>query len=118
MAVTVKKKATAETTVEKKAKGQVLTSETKTEAVDTSYTEKATPPAETTTVLEAKALTPFCEVGFEASYTHNLGNYESCRVNVLIKIPCLHDEIDEAFDLAKSWVDERLTKVNAEIKGE
>lgn len=115
MAVTVKKKATGEVTVEKKAKGQVLTSETTQEPVEIDAPPPSVELQEGTTL---QAIAPYCEVGFEASYTHNLGNYESCRVNVLIKIPCLHQEIDEAFDLAKQWVDERLTKVNAEIKGE
>ena len=63
-------------------------------------------------------LAPHCEIGFEASYTHNMGNFESCRLGVSIKIPCLHAEIDEAFDYGKQWVDARLSAVCAELKAE
>ena len=55
-----------------------------------------------------KPIAPYCEVGFEASYTQNMTNYQSARVNVSIKIPCLQGEVDEVFEYAKSWVDEKL----------
>jgi hypothetical protein len=59
--------------------------------------------------------TPWCEVGFEASFTKNLGNYQSARVNVLVKIPCAHSDLDEVFDYATSWVNGKLEKVVNEL---
>ena len=50
----------------------------------------------------------WCNVGFEASYTHNLGNYQSTRVAVYLSIPCPHGEIDEVFETAQAWVNERM----------
>ncbi len=132
MSVTVKKKATAEVAIQKKAKGEVLLETATQEVVETESAASSTdlheahqlsemqggPIAVSTATLEAQQLMPYCEIGFEASYTHNLGNYESARVNVSIKIPCLHGEIDEAFEYAKTWVDQKLNSVNAELKGD
>lgn len=53
----------------------------------------------------------WCQVGFDGSYTHNLGNYQSARVGIHLMIPCLHGEIDAVYDFAKSWVDARLNTV-------
>lgn len=50
----------------------------------------------------------WCNVGFEASYTHNLGNFTSARVAVNISIPCPPGEINGVFDFAKEWVNEKL----------
>ena len=51
---------------------------------------------------------PMCTVGFEAGYTHNLGNYTSARVHVLLHIPCPHSDIDAVFNYTKEWVQARL----------
>lgn len=53
---------------------------------------------------------PWCTVGYGTGYTHNLGNYQSARVDVWITIPCPHGEIDEVYKTAEEWVDERITK--------
>jgi hypothetical protein len=53
---------------------------------------------------------PPCNVGFSASRTVNLGNYESLRVEVSLHVPCDQEEVDEAFDAAQVWVQERLEK--------
>ncbi|QXN72668.1 hypothetical protein RCZAHN_59 [Rhodobacter phage RcZahn] len=60
----------------------------------------------------------WCAVGFEASYTHNLGNYQSARVQVSLSIPCPHSEIDDVYDMAKSWVDARVQKLVEELNGD
>lgn len=56
-----------------------------------------------------------CIVGMEASYTHNLGNYQSARVAVTLQVPCPHDEIDSVFEFAKSWVNDRLEAMTDEL---
>ena len=44
------------------------------------------PPRQDLTVIE----NPWCEVGVDASYTKNLGNYQSAKVGVTLKVPCQH----------------------------
>jgi hypothetical protein len=56
-----------------------------------------------------------CTVGFSASYTKNLGNYESMKVEVRIDIPCQHNEINSMFDFCKSWCDDRLNNLQDEL---
>ena len=60
----------------------------------------------------------WCSVGFEASYTHNLGNYQSAKVAVSLTVPCPHGEIDDVYDLAKSWVDSRMEQVIEELNSD
>lgn len=45
--------------------------------------------------------------------TVNLGNYESARISVSIKVPCYKEEADAAFVWARGWVSDRLS---AEVK--
>jgi hypothetical protein len=58
---------------------------------------------------------PWCEVGFEASFTKNLGNYQSARLNVIVKIPCPAGDIDEVFDYARTWVNGKLETLVSEL---
>lgn len=58
---------------------------------------------------------PFCEVGFDASYTHNLGNYQSCRISVSLKVPCQIGEINGVYEMAKEWVDTRMQQLQADL---
>ena len=97
-----KKPATATITTEHKDKGEVIAEETQEEKVEMGHT------------LQAQAK-PWCEVGFEASYTHNLGNYKSTRVAVTLKVPCMHEEVDNVFDYAKTWVEEKLNPIVEEL---
>ena len=53
---------------------------------------------------------PMCEVGYNSSYTHNLGNFKSVKIGVSLSIQCPPDEINDVYDFTKSWVDERLQK--------
>ena len=65
---------------------------------------------------QAQKLTPWCEVGVEASYTHNLGNFQSCRVAVSLKVPCPHDEIDKVFEYAQTWVDGKMNTMMSDLQ--
>lgn len=96
----IKLKPKAATLVEKKTKGQTVL-ETHTEE---------TPPGELLT------FEPVAEVGMMLGTTINTGNYESVRCEVSIKMPCKASEIDETYDIAKAWVDNRLNELVQEIK--
>ena len=62
---------------------------------------------------------PWCEVGIDASYTKNLGNYQSCRIGVSLKVPCRHDEIDDVFSYGSNWVDAKMKGMMEDLdKGE
>jgi hypothetical protein len=52
------------------------------------------------------------EVSYSAGMTMNLGNYESCKVSVSVKLPCYIEEIPFAYQTAKTFVD---TKLSAEV---
>lgn len=103
-----KKSPTAETKVETKSKGETIAEENKTETVA---------PMEGSAAAVG-SLDPWCEVGVEASYTHNLGNYQSCRVQVSLRMPCVAGEINEVFEYSKAWVDEKMQIMMAELNEE
>jgi hypothetical protein len=97
-----KKQAVAAMSVEHKHKGGVVTEQHEQEAVG-----------------EPKQLQgPACVVGMEASLTLNLGNYNSAKIGCLLQMPCLHHEIDEAFEYCQNWVNERLQKMAADAQSE
>lgn len=108
MALKFKKPASAEavTNVVQKNKGIVISEDQETEKVDV-------PESVSTQVPSDK---PWCEVGFEASYTMNLGDFNSTRVSVSLKIPCLNHEIDSVFDYGKEWVNSKMEACISEIK--
>ena len=56
-----------------------------------------------------------CNVGFSATMTRNLGNYENVKVMVSLYYPCMAEEIDETFDNVKGWVDKKMGDVLEEI---
>ena len=106
-----KKPAVATMTETSKQKGKVIAEEVSEEKVNV--------PDEVTgqTAHEAAELQPYCEVGVEASYTKNMGDFNSARVAVSIKVPCLHPEIDKVFDYAQTWVDAKLSWMVDELGG-
>lgn len=59
-----------------------------------------------------------CIVGVDLHYTHNLGNYQSARVGVMIQIPCGYTEIDQVYEFAETWADSKLKKQVAALTGE
>lgn len=104
--LTKTKKADAETSTQIKNGGEVISEKTETEKVDVPVSSQ---------VATGSDL-PFCEVGVEASYTHNLGNYQSARVQVSLRVPCLPKEIDDTFVYAHAWVDKKLTGMVEELQ--
>lgn len=57
---------------------------------------------------------PWCEVGVDASFTKNLGNFQSSRVGVSLRVPCLHSEVDDVFDYTVQWVDKKMEELMSE----
>lgn len=85
--------------------GKVIAEDNKTES-----------PAIKTGAMDPKnADQPWANVGFQRSYTHNLGDYKSTSVKVSLNLPCLLPEIDDVFKVANSWVDERVDTLVQEI---
>ena len=103
-----KKPAQAMVTAEVSSKGMPI-SET------ASHEQVAMPPD---SAAQAGSLEPWCEVGVEASYTHNLGNYRSARFGVSLRLPCLAAEVDQTFEFGKTWVDARMQDVINELTAE
>ena len=54
------------------------------------------------------------EIGLELSRTINLGDYNSIRAAVTVKVPCYKEEIDKAYTFAEKFAKNRLLK---EIEG-
>ncbi|MCL4743816.1 MAG: hypothetical protein KJZ83_00225 [Burkholderiaceae bacterium] len=99
-----KKTGTASTMMQVKDKGTVVAEETTEDKVD---------------IPAAKAHSgPWCEVGVDMSYTHNLGNYQSAKIGISLKVPCQHSEIDSVFDYSKEWVDTKLQSMIEELQSE
>ena len=98
----LKLKAKAQTSVEKKHKGQTTMEDHNEEVVGEAI----------------KVPEPHAEIGFEASSTINQGNFNSVRIAVSVRLPCAPDEIDDTFAYAKDWVDERLSKLIEEVTEE
>ena len=54
------------------------------------------------------------EVGLELSRTVNMGDFNSIRAAVTIRVPCYKEEIDKAYTFAEKFAKNRLIK---EIEG-
>lgn len=61
---------------------------------------------------------PTAEVSFETGFTLNLGNYQSARIHVGLKIPSNldADSLDKSYEFVKNWVDVKLTAAIMEAK--
>lgn len=57
-----------------------------------------------------------CNVGVSGGFTYNLGDFNSTKIQVSLNIPCPHDEIDQAFEFAKEWVEERVQDYYDELE--
>lgn len=49
--------------------------------------------------------------------TMNLGNFESARIGVSVQVPCYKEEIDDAYEFAAAWAEERIGKERDMITG-
>lgn len=53
---------------------------------------------------------PPCNVGYSAGVTLPFpdNRYSNAKFSVSLHVPCTHDEINETYDFAAEWVDERM----------
>ena len=58
---------------------------------------------------------PLAELGVEASFTKNLGNFQSAKVTVSLKLPSPFDELDSRFAFATDWVNGKLESLIADL---
>jgi len=49
-------------------------------------------------------------VGVDYGLTMNLGDYESAKIGVSVSVPCYKEELNEAYEFAQAWAEERLAK--------
>ena len=50
------------------------------------------------------------QVSVTVALNMNLGNYESAKVSVSLTLPCYSEEIDQAYEFAQKWAEERVGK--------
>jgi len=69
--------------------------------------------------LETKTFPPNVEpahIGTSLSMTVNLGNYQSVKVGVFVQVPCLVEEMDNAYKKVHDVASEKLSDEIEEIK--
>lgn len=64
----------------------------------------------------AKAVSGTMEVSFDAGQTINLGDFNSLRVQVGIRVPCDKATLEETYEWATDWVSEKIKKIVTEAK--
>lgn len=52
------------------------------------------------------------QVSVPISITHNLGNYESAKVGVVVTVPCYVEELEEAFEFAKAVAEKKSEEMS------
>jgi hypothetical protein len=57
-------------------------------------------------------------VGFGVTYTKNIGNYESIRVNVDCHLPCEEGDEDDTYKRARTFVMNKMRKELARIEAD
>lgn len=67
--------------------------------------------------LEALGSNP-AEVSIEAGITLNMGNYESAKVTVSLKRPCVNTKegVDKAHEEIKIWVMQKIDEARDELR--
>lgn len=49
-------------------------------------------------------------VTVEMAMTLNLTNYEFAKIGVTVSVPCYAEEINEAYEFAQTWAEERISR--------
>jgi hypothetical protein len=57
-----------------------------------------------------KFVTDPAKVAVDYALTINLGNFESAKIGVSVTVPCYLEEMNEAYEFAQAWAEERLVK--------
>lgn len=67
--------------------------------------------------LEVRAfVTPPAHIELGYGLTLNIGNYESARIDVKLNVPCYREEVDEAYEWARKWAEERVRREVKEVR--
>jgi hypothetical protein len=61
-------------------------------------------------------LTEPAKVSVSMGLTINLGNFNSCRIDVSLSTPCYREETEDAYTHTRTWVESRLTKEVDDIR--
>lgn len=56
-------------------------------------------------------------VGVGFGLTINMGNFESCRLDVTVQMPCYAEEVSDCYEASRKWVEDRVKVELADIKG-
>ena len=76
---------------------------------------------EPTETSEAIAVHKFetapAEVTVDYSLTINLGNFESARIGITVMVPCYKEEIDDAYEYAAAWAEQKISQERDIITG-
>jgi len=59
---------------------------------------------------------PIAKVGVESSLTINMDNFESVKLGVSCVLPCCVEEMSDAYNTAKSFVDTRISEEAAGVR--
>lgn len=60
---------------------------------------------------------PFCDVTVMGGQTVNVGNYNSVRFSVAVRMPCTKKDLDSTYEFCKNYVDDKMQKLQDEVKG-
>lgn len=61
-------------------------------------------------------LTEPAQVQVGMGLTLNLGNYESARIDIRLSVPVYREEINDAYEFVRQYVEKRMDKEVADIK--
>lgn len=59
---------------------------------------------------------PFAEVAFGCGFTKKTADYENVKVYVFVKLPVELEHLDEGYEFAVGWVEDRVNAKMTEIK--
>lgn len=68
------------------------------------------------TIAVHEFVTTPAEVEVGVALTLNLGNFESAKLNVNVRVPCYKEELDAAYLFAQSFVESRVSKERDQIR--
>jgi hypothetical protein len=61
------------------------------------------------------ATTP-ARIKYEGSFTVNMGNFQSAKINIGVELPAYMEQLPAAYVTAKQFVEERLSREVAELR--
>lgn len=65
-----------------------------------------------------KFVTTPAEVTVDYSLPISLSKYLIARINIAVKVPCYKEEMDDAYEFAAAWVEQRMEAERDKIVGD